>query len=111
MSEDTQLSPDVVKALRAGRKIEAIKMLRMQRGLDLAQAKAQVDLYIAEHPQHFPGRARVAERRVIQPQSRMHSVNTVPANANSVWMDVERWAREQAQKLRKELEKAKKKAD
>lgn len=55
--------------------------------------------------------ARVAERRNIQPQSRMHRVNTVPANANSVWMDVERWAREQAQKLRKELEKAKKKAE
>jgi hypothetical protein len=55
--------------------------------------------------------ARVAERRTIQPQSRMHSVNTVPANANSVWMDVERWAREQAQQLRKELEKAKKKAE
>ena len=55
--------------------------------------------------------ARIAERRTIQPQSRMHSVNTVPANANSVWMDVERWAREQAQRLRKELEKAKKKAE
>lgn len=54
MSEETELSPDVVKALRAGRKIEAIKMLRMQRGLDLAQAKAQVDLYIAEHPEHNP---------------------------------------------------------
>ena len=54
--------------------------------------------------------ARVAERRNIQPQSRMQSVNTIPTNANTVWIEVERWAREQAQKLRKELEKAKKKA-
>jgi hypothetical protein len=55
--------------------------------------------------------ARVAERRNIQPQSRMQSVNTMPTNANTVWIEVERWAREQAQKLRKQLEKAKKKAN
>ena len=54
--------------------------------------------------------ARVAERRNIQPQARMQQVSTVPVNANTVWIDVERWAREQARKLRKELEKAKKKA-
>lgn len=54
--------------------------------------------------------ARVAERRNIQPQSRMNTVSRMPANANTVWIEVERWAREQAQKLRKELEKAKKKA-
>lgn len=54
MSEETELSPDIVKALRAGRKVEAIKMLRVQRGLDLAQAREQVDLYIADHPQHNP---------------------------------------------------------
>ena len=51
MSEEPELSPDVVESLRAGRKIEAIKMLRAQRGLDLAEAKEQVDLYIEEHPQ------------------------------------------------------------
>lgn len=51
MSEEQELSPEVVKALHAGRKIEAIKILRAQRGLDLAEAKEQVDLYIAEHPQ------------------------------------------------------------
>ena len=54
--------------------------------------------------------ARVAERRIIQPQARLNRVNTAPVNAASVWADVERWAREQAQMLRKELEKAKKKA-
>ena len=55
--------------------------------------------------------ARVAERRNIQPPSRMNTVNTAPVNAASVWNDVEQWARGEAQFLRKELGKAKKKAD
>ena len=55
--------------------------------------------------------ARAAERQLIQPEARMRGVNTAPANSATVWSDVERWAREQAQDLRKALEKAKKKAD
>jgi hypothetical protein len=55
--------------------------------------------------------ARAAERRLIQPEARMRGVNPAPANSATVWADVERWAREQAQDLRKALEKAKKKAD
>ena len=51
--------------------------------------------------------ARAGERRLIQPEARMRGVNTAPANAATVWADVERWAREQAQDLRKALEKAK----
>lgn len=54
--------------------------------------------------------ARVAERRNIQPDARMNSVNTAPVNSATVWSDVERWAHDQAQTLRKALEKAKKKA-
>lgn len=54
--------------------------------------------------------ARAAERRLIQPEARMRGVSAVPANAASVWNDVERWARDQAQNLRKALERAKKKA-
>jgi hypothetical protein len=54
--------------------------------------------------------ARAAERRLIQPAARMRGVNPAPANAATVWADVERWAREQARDLRKALEKAKKKA-
>ena len=53
--------------------------------------------------------ARAAERQLIQPEARMRGVNTAPANAATVWADVERWAREQAQNLRQALEKAKKK--
>jgi hypothetical protein len=54
--------------------------------------------------------ARAAERQLIQPEARARGVNTAPANSATVWADVERWAREQAQNLRKALEKAKKKA-
>ena len=55
--------------------------------------------------------ARFAERRDIQDPNRINTVNTAPANAATVWADVERWARGEAQVLRKELDKAKKKAD
>jgi hypothetical protein len=55
--------------------------------------------------------ARVAERRAIQPDVRMNQVNAAPTNSATVWADVERWARDEAQALRKELEKAKKKAE
>ena len=53
--------------------------------------------------------ARAAERQQIQPEWRNRGVNTAPANSATVWADVERWAREQAQDLRQALEKAKKK--
>jgi hypothetical protein len=55
--------------------------------------------------------ARVAERRNIQPDVRMNTVNAAPVNAATVWADVERWARDEAQALRKQLDKAKKKSD
>ena len=55
--------------------------------------------------------ARAAERQLIQPEWRTRGVNTAPANSATVWSDVERWAREQAQDLRKALEKAKKKGN
>ena len=54
--------------------------------------------------------ARAAERQLIKPEFRMSGVNAAPANSATVWAEVERWAREQAQNLRKALEKAKKKA-
>jgi hypothetical protein len=41
----------------------------------------------------------------------MNTVNAAPVNAATVWADVERWARDEAQALRKQLDKAKKKSD
>ena len=55
--------------------------------------------------------ARAAERQQIQPEWRKRGVNTAPANSATVWSDVERWAREQAQDLRQALEKAKRQAE
>jgi ribosomal protein L7/L12 len=39
-----------VGALREGRAIDAIKVLRETEGVDLAQAKARVDTYLAANP-------------------------------------------------------------
>lgn len=48
MSE--RLPPDVVEAITAGRKIEAIKRLREARGLGLREAKDAVERYIRARP-------------------------------------------------------------
>ncbi len=40
---DVKISDDVIAAVDAGRKIDAIKILREQTGLGLADAKHQVD--------------------------------------------------------------------
>ncbi|MBS7663539.1 50S ribosomal protein L7/L12 [Pseudomonas lalucatii] len=51
------LPPQVQAALRQGRKIEAIKRLREERGLGLQQAKQDVDAYLRAHPElHGAGR-------------------------------------------------------
>jgi len=54
--------------------------------------------------------ATVGERRRIQPPTRMYDVSTAPANAATVWADVEMWASSVGRDLRKALEKANKKA-
>lgn len=54
--------------------------------------------------------ARVGDRRLIQPPAGMNSVNQAPTNSATVWNDVEMWAQDQAMTLRRELDKAAKKA-
>ena len=56
MNEATRLPADVIAAIQAGRKIEAIKLLRQRQGCDLVQAKAAVDAYMEAH--RSPGAAR-----------------------------------------------------
>lgn len=51
MSSETELEQEVVEALRAGRKIEGIKLLREHRNIDLKGAKEVVDQYIKENPE------------------------------------------------------------
>jgi len=45
--EADELPPDVVDALRRGRKIDAIKLIRERQGLDLKDAKALVERFVA----------------------------------------------------------------
>ena len=44
------LSPAAVAALNQGNKIEAIKLLRQERGLELKDAKDTVEQYLAMNP-------------------------------------------------------------
>ena len=61
MNSEPELSADVLAALRANRKIEAIKLLREQRDLGLKEAKHIVDTYIAKHPSSSAVRSRQSE--------------------------------------------------
>lgn len=54
--------------------------------------------------------ARVGDRRPIRPPSRMNQLNPAPTTEATVWNDVRRWAQDQAMTLRRELDKAAKKA-
>ena len=57
MTNDSALPADVLKALRAKRKIEAIKRLRKHRGLELKEAKQAIDAYVVAHSQAVGDRA------------------------------------------------------
>ena len=45
------LPADVIEAIRANRKIDAIKLLRQHRGLGLKEAKHAVEAYARENPE------------------------------------------------------------
>lgn len=49
MTEPTELPADVIAAIREGKRIEAIKRLRAARGLQLKDAKDQVEAYAGAH--------------------------------------------------------------
>ena len=57
VNEDAKFSADVLAAIRANRKIKAIKLLREERDLDLKDAKHLVDNYIARNPPDSPDRS------------------------------------------------------
>ena len=50
MNGEADLPDDVIAAIRANRKIDAIKLLRGHQGLGLKEAKHAVEAYIAKHP-------------------------------------------------------------
>ncbi len=49
MAESSDLSPDVMRAIESGRKIEAIILLRAERGIDLKEAKTIIDQEVVDH--------------------------------------------------------------
>lgn len=51
MIAEPELPADVRRALEAGRKLDAIRLLRKQRGLGLGQAKSEVEAYARANPQ------------------------------------------------------------
>ena len=55
MMENSDLSPDIMRAIEAGRKIEAIKLLRAERGIDLKEAKTIIDHEMAAYRKANPG--------------------------------------------------------
>ena len=50
MSEN-KLSSEVIEAIKKGRKIEAIKLLREEENIDLKQAHDRVNQYILDNPE------------------------------------------------------------
>ena len=50
MSSTTKLPTEVIDAIKAGRKIDAIKLLRESNSLGLKEAKHAVDAYIRANP-------------------------------------------------------------
>jgi hypothetical protein len=50
MTKETEISENVLAAIKTNRKIDAIKLLREEQNLDLKAAKDIVDTYIAKNP-------------------------------------------------------------
>ena len=51
MTTGSGLSAEALAALHEGRKIDAIKILREERGIGLKEAKDEVDAYLRDHPE------------------------------------------------------------
>ena len=54
MSDKTSLPADVIAAIHANRKIDAIKLLREHRNIGLKEAKQAVDAYVRENKHLLP---------------------------------------------------------
>lgn len=53
--QEPELPDDVVAAIKAGDRVEAVRLLSEQRGLEVAEAKRQVDLHAAKNPRLLAG--------------------------------------------------------
>ena len=66
MNASSELPTDVIAAIQANRKIEAIKLLREARGIGLREAKEAVDAYIKANP-HLEIDKRTGSRSPMSP--------------------------------------------
>jgi len=64
MNTESGLPAEVVDAISANRKIQAIKTLRESRGLGLREAKEMVEAYIRENPNLSAHRRQESESGV-----------------------------------------------
>jgi len=81
MNSDSELPPDVIDAIHANRKIEAIKRLREHSGLGLKEAKHAVEAYARENPQPITAKAPQSESGV----GRLVIIGVVVAVAYAVY--------------------------
>ena len=58
------ISKEIDELLLSGRKIEAIRQLREEHGLDLKDAKNTIDTCLEAYPQRFPNRASRSKQPV-----------------------------------------------
>jgi hypothetical protein len=61
MNSEPELPDDVLAAIRANRKIGAIKLLRVHQNIGLKEAKDIVDAYIKQHPSSAGSRSQPSE--------------------------------------------------
>jgi len=68
MSAESELPDEVLAELKSGRKISAIKKLRVARGIGLKEAKTLVDAYLDQQPAgstRRPPRAETGIGRIV----------------------------------------------
>ena len=66
MSKQAELPTDVIAAIQANRKIEAIRLLREAQGIGLREAKEAVEAYIKANP-HLETNKRNRSRSPMSP--------------------------------------------
>ena len=66
MSKQAELPTDVIAAIQANRKIEAIRLLREAQGIGLREAKEAVEAYIKANP-HLESNKRSGFRSPMSP--------------------------------------------
>ena len=66
MSKQAELPTDVIAAIQANRKIEAIRLLREAQGIGLREAKEAVEAYIKANP-HLETNKRSESRSPMSP--------------------------------------------